>query len=281
MINLSKKLTYASLLAIVVATLVVFGVYKIHSGDNFQDLSGVDNTLNVVIIIGVLFGIVKFASKISLGCSFAKLTTIEVVTISVVYFCIPMILALFIDIIGNALGSVMGSITEMNAIIGGSQAIISIILLAFGVYTVKMWTKSKRDISKKTSIFMVFPCPGTILTMFTTSSLLVIAGIDSFLVGLLIGGIFLAFIWVGGSVIKKTHIRRDPTSFGGAMIFFGILYVFSVLFVPAYIPVSQMTIDVNAAPLSDLLPGIIAMTLLIIIGFIFEMRKTKKECRGE
>lgn len=281
MINLSKKLTYASLLAIVVATLVIFGAYKIHSGGNLQDLSEVDNALNFVIIIGVLFGIVKFASKISLGCSFAKLTTIEVMTISVVYFCIPMILALFIDIIGNALGSVMGSITEMNAIIGGSQAIISIILLAFGIYTVKMWTKSKRDISKKTSIFMVFPCPGTILTMFTTSSLLVIAGIDSFLVGLLIGGTFLTFIWVGGSVIKKAHIRRDPTSFGGAMIFFGILYVFSVLFVPAYIPVSQMTIDVNAAPLSNLLPGIIAMTLLIIIGFIFEMRKTKKECRGE
>ena len=157
MINLSKKLTYAILLAIVVATLVVVGAYKIHSGDNLQDLSEVDNTLNVVIIIGVLFGIVKFASKISLGCSFAKLTTIEVVAISVVYFCIPMILALFIDIIGNALGSVMGSITEMNAIIGGSQAIISIILLAFGIYTVKMWTKSKKDISKKLLSLWCFP----------------------------------------------------------------------------------------------------------------------------
>ena len=276
MLKLTDKQLYALLIFIVIITLAVFGGYKLFKESESESEIEVEGVFNFLIIIGVLFGIIKFASKVSLGCSFSNMKKIETATVAVVYFCIPLIISLIIDILGSALGEVMGSVADFNVVIGASQATVSVILLVFGLYTVRMWTKNKKNITKKTSIFMVFPCPGTLLTMFTTSALLIITGIDSLLVGLLIGGIFVAFIFVGDFAIKKTKIKRDPSSFGGVMIFFGILYVFSVLFVPAYIPVSQMDIPIEVTPFEELLPGVLFMMIAILIGAIFEHIHAKK-----
>jgi predicted transporter len=115
--------------------------------------------------------------------------------------------------------------------------------------------------------------------MFTTIALLIIAGLESYLVGFLVGGIFVVSIVLGGFLVKKTKIRRDPSSFGGVMIFFSILYIFSVLFIPAYIPVSQMELSVEAAPLLEILPAIIIMMFAVLLGYIINTYK-KKKIRG-
>ena len=60
------------------------------------------------------------------------------------------------------------------------------------------------------------------------------------------------------------------------MIFFGILYVFSVLFIPAYIPVSQMEMPIETAAFTELLLGTFFMMLAILIGFLFKTYNIKK-----
>lgn len=277
-IKLANKQLYAIFLLIIITVLAVSGGYKLLREDKGESNIHVEGVFNVLVVVGVLFGVIKFASKISLGCSFAYLNRVETASVAVVYFCIPILISLIIDILGNTLGSVMATVVDFNAVIGASQAIVSIILLGVGLYTVKMWTTSKKNITKKTSIFMVFPCPGTLITMFTTAALLIIAGIDSLLVGFFIGGIFISFIYGVGFIVKKTKIRRNPASFGGVMIFFGILYVFSVLFVPAYIPVSQMDIPIETVPFTDLFPGIFLMMLAILLGFLFHAYNLKRRC---
>lgn len=275
-VKMTNKQLYVLLILIVITVLTVFAGYKLLKEGDSEPGVRVEGVFNFLIIFGVLFGILKFATKVSLGCSFSKMKNVETAAVAVVYFCIPLIISLIIDIVGSALGDLMGNVVSFNAVVGASQAIVSVILLGFGLYTVRAWTKNKKNISKKTSLFMVFPCPGTLLTMFTTSALLIIAGIDSLLTGLLIGGIFVSFIFIGGFVIKRTKIKRNPVSFGGVMIAFGILYVFSVLFVPAYIPVSQMDILIEATPVFELLPGVLFMMVAILIGFIVEFVRMKR-----
>lgn len=274
--KMTNKQLYVLLILIVITVLTVFAGYKLLKESDSEPGMQVEGVFNLLIMFGVLFGIIKFATKVSLGCSFSKMKNIETATVAVVYFCIPLIISLIIDVIGSALGKLMSNVVSFNAVVGASQAVVSVILLGFGLYTVRTWTKNKKNISKKTSLFMVFPCPGTLLTMFTTSALLIIAGIDSLLTGLLIGGIFVSFIFVGGFVIKRTKIKRNPASFGGVMIAFGILYVFSVLFVPAYIPVSQMELSVETVPFLELIPGLLFMLIAILVGFLVEFIHMKK-----
>jgi predicted transporter len=270
-IKLSNKQMYSILIWITVTTIIVFGVYKLVEGDQEEQPIQTEGMLNLIIMVGVLFGIIKFASKVSLGCSFSHMNRIETATVATIYFCIPLIISLIIDIAGSALGSIMTNIVDFNVILGISQAVISILLLAVGIYTVKKWTTSKKNVSKKTSLFMVFPCPGTLITMFTTAAILIISGMKSYIVGFLIGGIFVLFIVVGGFIVKKAKIRRNPTSFGGVMIFFSILYIFSALFIPAYIPVSQMDISIEAAPLFDVLPALLVMCFAVVFGYFFSI----------
>jgi predicted transporter len=200
-------------------------------------------------------------------------------TVATVYFCLPLIISLIIDLLGNALGSVLTTVTDFNGIIGASQAVVSIILLAAGMYTIKTWSTSKKNVSRRTSLYMVFPCPGTIITMFTTSALLIIGGMDSLYAGLIIGGIFVFFIVAGDVLVKKLHIKRDPKNFGSVMLLFGVLYVFSVLFVPAYIPVSEMDIPVQTTPFVELVPGIILMLLAILFGYLMKTYTINKTMR--
>jgi predicted transporter len=275
-VKLSNKKLSILLVLVIVTTITIFAGYKLLKDESESQTVQVEGAFNFIVIFGVLFGIIKFASKVSLGCSFAHMNRLETATVATIYLCIPLIISLIIDALGTALGSTMTNLIDFNGIIGASQAIVSVILIGVGLYTVKKWTNSKKDNSKKTSIFMVFPCPGTLITIFTTAALLIIAGMDSLLVGLLIGGIFVSFIVIGGFIVVKSCKRRNPASFGGVMIFFGILYIFSVLFVPAYIPVSQMDIPVTSTPIVELLPGISFMIIAIIIGFIFAKLRFRK-----
>lgn len=253
----------------ILITLTIFGFYKIVNQGDESSAIAVEGAFSIIIIFGVLFGIIKFASKVSLGCSFAHMNLIETATVSTIYFCIPLIISLIIDMLGNALGHTLSVISNFSGILGISQAVVSVIFMVVGLYTVRTWANSKKNLTKKSSILMIFPCPGSIITIFTTAALLIIAGIDSFLVGIIIGGIFVAFIVLGGLIVKKLNIKRNPASFGGIMISFGILYVFSVLFIPAYIPVSHMELYIEPTPLIDLIPGISIMIVAIVLGFIF------------
>jgi len=274
-LKMANKQLYAIFLLVITVS-AVFGGYKLLHEDKNESNIQVEGAFNILVIAGVLFGIIKFASKVSLGCSFAHMNQVETASVAVVYFCISLLISLIIDILGSTLGSVMATVVDFNAVIGASQAIISIILLGVGLYTVKKWTISKKDVTKKASIFMVFPCPGTLITMFTTSALLIIAGINSLLAGFLVGGIFISFIYGVAFIVKKAKIRRNPASFGGVMIFFGILYIFSVLFVPAYIPVSRMDIPIETVSFTDLFPGVFLTMLAVLLGFLFHAYNLKR-----
>jgi len=251
----------------ILLTFSLFGIYKLCNNSDEPPSIAVEGAFNAILIFGVLFGIIKFASKVSLGCSFAHMNGFETATVSTIYFCIPLIISLIIDILGNALGSTLSFVLDFNGVLGASQAVVSGIFMIVGLYTVRTWANSKKNMTKKSSILMVFPCPGSLITIFTTAALLIIAGINSLLVGIIIGGIFVSFIVIGGFFVKKLNIKRNPASFGGVMIFFGILYLFSVLFIPAYIPISQMELQIEPTPLIDLIPGISIIIVAIVLGF--------------
>ena len=113
------------------------------------------------------------------------------------------------------------------------------------------------------------PCPGTIATVFVSCLFLMMMGLGSIKVGLLVGTVFFLSILGVSLFIRKSGLKKNPSSLGGVMVFFGLFYLLSILLIPAYLPVSKMNITMDF-PVGDVIPGFLFSVTMVLIGFILE-----------
>ena len=115
---------------------------------------------------------------------------------------------------------------------------------------------------------MAVPCPVSLATMFLTCAFLMITGMEAINAGLLVGGIFSVSIIGITTVLRRSRFNKKPSNLGTIMIFFGLLYLLSILLVPAYLPVSEMQISIADFPVDGMIPGFLFIFIMIALGFI-------------
>ncbi len=227
--------------------------------------------ISTLLIVGILLAVVKFAAKTAFGCAFATLRNREIIAVASVYFAVPFAMSVSLGVLGGAYEFVNILIGSW-VILGVMHLLIALFMLVFGLYTIKKWVRSKKDITRKTFLLMAIPCPVCGATMFIACALLIIMGMGSMEVGMLVGGVF--FVSITGMTfgIRKLKERKslnlNPSSLGGVMMFFGLLYFLSLLLIPAYLPVRDMELNLAGIPAKDVILGLLFMVTLIAIGFI-------------
>jgi len=244
--------------------------------------------ISTLLIVGILLATIKFSSKTAFGCAFATLRKREILAVASFYFAVPFTMSILLGKFGGAYEFV-NILMNSWVLLGLMHLIIALVLLVLGLYTVKKWVRSKKDITRKTFILMAIPCPVCGATMFIACALLIILGMSSVLVGLLVGGIFFATIIGLTFGIRELKERKNlsPSSLGSVMTFFGLLYFLSLLLIPAYLPVKDMEIIIAGVPASDVIAGMLFMLAMTAIGFLkqtFEKslikKRTKKKTEG-
>ncbi len=230
--------------------------------------------LSNLILVGVMLGVVKFSVKASLGCGFSSLERRGILAVASAYLGIALAMSTSIAIMGEAVEGIINTALGSTPVFVVFQAIMAALLVSLGLYTIKKWTHDKRDITGKTSLLMMLPCPVCLLAIFMACSSLIIGGMGSIKVGLLVGGVFFASIMIISLAIRGFGLRKSPSSLGTVMISFALLYILSAVLVPAYLPVSEMSITVEGSSVSDVIPGSLFMVGTILVGFgIGKIRK--------
>jgi len=227
--------------------------------------------LSAMLIVGILMAVVKFSAKTAFGCAFATLRNREIIAVASVYFAVPFAMSMLIGVLGGAYEFVNILIGSW-IILGVMHLLIALFMLVLGLYTIKKWVRSKKDITRKTFMLMAIPCPVCGATMFIACSLLIIMGLGSLEVGMLVGGVFFVSIMGMTFGIRKLKERKslnlNPSSLGGVMMFFGLLYFLSLLLIPAYLPVRDMELNIAGIPAKDVIHGLLFMVIMIAIGFL-------------
>lgn len=242
--------------------------------DDCQSEADEQNLMVRFVVIGVLMAVLKFASKAALGSAYSPVKWKVIFLIASVYLALGIIAGLVFKLIGITLVSdkITDTLFDYGIVFGLFQVSLSLILAVFGFLTIRKW-KQGRDISSKTFMAMVIPCPTTIVTIFTSVGFVVVAGLTEINAGLLIGGVF--FISILGMVylLRKFKPRTNPTTLGVVMIFFALVYAATVLFVPAYLEASETSIQTNVA-IRDVIPVLASILILVALGFVLRKIKT-------
>ena len=221
-----------------------------------------------LVIFGIFLGMLKFSSKAAFGMGFSRLNTREILAVASIYLVIPLLMCALISVADDSLYESISILFGLGIAFGVFQLTIAISLLVLGFYTVKKWNQAKKDVSRRTFLLMAMPCPVSLATIFLTCAFLVIAGMGALKAGLLVGGVFFSTILVITTVLRRTRFSKKPSNLGSMMIFFGLLYLLSILLVPAYLPVSEMEIAIGDFPVSEMIPGFLFILVMTAIGFV-------------
>jgi predicted transporter len=221
-----------------------------------------------LVIFGIFIGMLKFSSKAAFGMGFAALKGTEILAVASIYLVLPLLMCFLIDRAAESLYEMISSLFAMGLAFGVFQLTIAISLLVLGFYTVRKWNQTKKDVSRRTFLLMSLPCPVSLATIFLTCAFLMISGMSALKAGLIVGGIFFSTIIVITTVLRRTRFSKKPSNLGSAMIFFGLLYLLSILLVPAYLPVSEMEIAIGDFPMSEMVPGFLFVLAMTAIGFV-------------
>jgi predicted transporter len=150
---------------------------------------------------------------------------------------------------------------------GVFQVALSGLLIVFGFQTINKWKQGK-DVSRKTFLAMVIPCPVSVSTILISSSFLAAAGMGAMPAGLFVGGGFFAAIIGVSFLLRKFRPRQSPATLGMIMVFFALIYIVTLLFAPAYLEAAGMNIE-TAFDLGDTLPAVLSIGIIIAVGFIW------------
>ena len=233
------------------------------------------SVMSTLAILGVLLGMTKFASKAAFGLGFAGVGRREISAIAGIYFFIPLLMSAAIGMMRETLYEFINTLFTFKIAFGAFQLTVALLLLTLGLYTIRKW-KDKRDVSKRTFLLMALPCPVSVVTMFMTCAFFIITGMGAVKVGLLVGGIFSLSILVITFAIQKSSIEKSPSNLGTVMIFFGMLYLLSIVLIPAYLPVYDMNIVIAGVSTEDMISGSLFAAVMIFIGFWAERIKNRR-----
>ncbi|CEG12129.1 conserved membrane hypothetical protein [groundwater metagenome] len=216
-----------------------------------------------LIILGVVIGLIIFALKSALACGFVALQRKEIIGIASIYFISAVLMS-------NLIGRVSEELTETLLNYGVMfHIIIALLLIIFGLYTIRKWAYGRCDMSRKTFLVMALPCPACLTAIFMSCSFLVLLGMQSTIVGILVGSVFFVSIAAISFATRKFGFG-SPTGLGSIMVFFGFFYLFSILLIPSYLQASKMGGITSPILFADGFYGYLFMIGMVSIGFLIE-----------
>jgi predicted transporter len=222
-----------------------------------------------LLMVGVILMVAKYAAKASLGSAYSPMGMKKIVIIASVYLAIGVIAGVVIDRIGAAVLSdkISATIFDFGVMFGAFQIALAALLIVLGFQTINKWKQGK-DMSGKTFLAMVIPCPVSVSTMLISSSFLAMAGMGAMQAGLFVGGGFFAAIIGISLLLRRFKPRQTPAILGMIMVFFALIYIVTLLFAPAYLEAAGMNIE-TAFNMGDTLPAVLSIGVIIAVGFIW------------
>lgn len=213
----------------------------------------------ILVVIGVLIGILIFGVKTGVGCGFSNLKRKEILAIASSYFILSLILGIFVDYVN------MDNFQRISSMGMNFHVIMSLVLIAAGIYTQKKWN-SGHDVSRKTFLVISMPCPVCLAALAVSCMLLASSlEIGGLKIGLLVGTAFFISVIASSFLFKK--MGKTPETLGSAMLLLGIYYLLGALLIPAYMKTKQL----NLAPLEGDAGGIMPLLIfgIVILGGFF------------
>jgi len=202
-----------------------------------------------LIVIGILSSVFIFGLKTGVGCGFSKTGWKVVFALCGLYFVIALIAGYFMDAIDVT--SFMSSPLALAIHIA-----LALFLLVGGIVTMKKW-HAGCDVSNKTFLIIVFPCPVCMAALLISCvSLSTVVEWSGLIIGAIVGVVFVISILVTtvvmknlGYAAKKLHINFEgtPNTLGAIMVFIGLFYLVAAIMIPAYISAGTVAARTSAS----------------------------------
>ena len=241
-----------------------------------------ERTLTLLIAIAVMLGLVKFSSKAGLGSAYSPLGRKGIILIAAIYLALGFLLGMVVGLIGaNSVSENLKDIMRDHSIIFGLfQLGVSLLLGYFAFVTISK-SRENKDVSGKTFLAMAVPCPTSIITMVMSAALLAVAGMPALVAGLFVGGIF--FVSVVGISFLSRRLKpgQGPSTLGVIMLFFAMIYLLTIFFVPAYLEAAETDIKMDF-PVVNMIPVFLSLAVIVGLGFVLDrMRMNESTSRAE
>lgn len=221
-----------------------------------------------LIVIGILSSVFIFGLKTGIGCGFSKTGWKVVFALCLLYFGIALAAGYFMDAVDvtSFMSSPFASAIHIT---------LALFLLGGGIVTMKKW-HSGCDVSNKTFLIMVLPCPVCMAALLVSCvALSTVVELDGIIIGALVGVVFVISILVTtfvmknlSKITKKLNINfaGTPDTLGAIMVFIGLFYLIAAIMIPAYISASAARSTTPTVFGTAELTVLIAVCLLILFG---------------
>ncbi|MDV0444974.1 hypothetical protein MmiAt1_05260 [Methanimicrococcus sp. At1] len=230
-----------------------------------------------LIVIGILSSVFIFGLKTGVGCGFSKTGWKIVFALCLLYFAIALVAGYFMDAIDVT--SFMSS-----PLAAAIHITLALFLLAGGIATMKKW-HAGCDVSNKTFLIMVFPCPVCMAALLVSCvALSTVVELDGILIGALVGVVFVLSILITtyvmknlSKIAKKLHINFDgtPDTLGAIMVFIGLFYLIAAIMIPAYISAGATRSTIPSSFGTAELTVLAGICLLVLFGAILTVSADK------
>lgn len=237
--------------------------------------------MTALIVIGILSSVFIFGLKTGIGCGFSKTGWKSVFALCMLYFAISLVAGYFMDAFDAT--SFMSS--PLAAVI---HITLALFLLGGGIVTMKKW-HAGCDVSNKTFLIMVLPCPVCMAALLVSCvALATVVELDGILIGAIVGVVFVISILSTTFVMKNLNkvakalqikFEGTPDTLGAIMVFIGLFYLIAAMMIPAYISASATKTSTAAVSLGNAELGVLLGAVFIIItGAVLTITadKTKK-----
>ncbi|WNY28187.1 hypothetical protein MmiEs2_03710 [Methanimicrococcus stummii] len=221
-----------------------------------------------LIVIGILSSVFIFGLKTGIGCGFSKTGWKAVGVLCLLYFVIALVAGYFMDAIDVT--SFMSS-----PLAAAIHITLALFLLAGGIVTMKKW-HAGCDVSNKTFLILVFPCPVCMAALLVSCvALSTVVDLSGIAIGALVGIVFVISILVTTFVMKnlskitaKLHINFSgtPDTLGAVMVFIGLFYLVAAIMIPAYINASTARSSIPSSFGTPELIVLAGVAALIVFG---------------